>query len=185
MNNLHKSSDDWASVLAVGAPRILGDVLHAVMGAIVLDQGGLEDALALVRDHVVDCANLQFAGAVDGKAVLALETNVANVLSALPTPCCALSNLALASPPPPAGTDAGPEDLLLQEQQLQKVLNFSDVYPLEVSGELLLGSSPRSLLLRAPCSFHASGPGAVGGSGGFILICYSMLYKSIVHDACA
>ena len=50
----------------------------------------------------------------------------------------------------PVGTDAGPEDLLLQEQQLQKVLNFSDVYLLEVSGELLMDSSPRSLRLRAP-----------------------------------
>ena len=125
-------------------------MLHAVVGAIVLDQGGLEDALALVRDHVVDCATLQFPGEVDGKAVLALDTNVANVLSALPTARCALNNLALVPPPPPVGTDAGPEDLLLQEQQLQKVLNFSDVYLLEVSGELLLGSSPRSLLLRAP-----------------------------------
>ena len=150
VNNLQKSSDDWASVLAVGAPRILGDALHAVVGAIVLDQGGLEDALALVRDHVVDCAALQFPGEVDGKAVLALETNVANVLSALPTARCALNNLALAPPPPPVGTDAGPEDLLLQEQQLQKVLNFSDVYLLEVSGEPLMDSSPRSLRLRAP-----------------------------------
>ena len=31
VNNLQKSSDDWASVLAVGAPRILGDALHAVV----------------------------------------------------------------------------------------------------------------------------------------------------------
>ena len=40
INNEHKGIADWAKVLAAGAPKVLGDALHAVVGAIVLDQGG-------------------------------------------------------------------------------------------------------------------------------------------------
>ena len=120
VDNLQKSSHDWAKVLAVGAPRILGDALHAVVGAIVLDQGGLEDALALVQDHVVDCAALQFPGEVDGKAVRALETNVANANTSSPS----------------QGALTEPGNLLLQEQSprslaLRAPFMHQDLEPLE------------------------------------------------------
>ena len=60
IDNPERSLNDWTKLFILGAPRALGDALHAVIGAVVFDEGGLDDALAIVRDHVEYCVDLRF-----------------------------------------------------------------------------------------------------------------------------
>ena len=146
---VHSNSATWEQLVQIGAPKALGDVFLACIGAVIIDDQ-LDKVRPVIKQHVEDCCAFFFPDppqSVEHLKVSELDEKfILQAMSQVNTTC--MEKTLFAPKPPPPDVDRG-IGLELQ-QDAYKVL--TDLHIVKVDGVLACSSSPRTALLSAQCT---------------------------------
>lgn len=154
-----KPGDGWKEVLAKGAPRALGDVFLACVGAVVLD-GEHTEADLLLQRHMKECSDInpkELGRRLPELSKDRKEVRWEHIAEALQQAGTSICKEALAPRPPDAlGNDR-------EKEQLARALAFTDVHVVHCKdGQIAGGSSPRAarlgLAVRPTCGLVIDKP---------------------------
>ena len=139
----------WEQLVQIGAPKALGDVFLACIGAVIIDDQ-LDKVRPVIKQHVEDCCAFFFPDppqSVEHLKVSELDEKFILQAMSQVTATCMQKTLFAPKPPPP-DVDRG-IGLELQHDAY-KVL--TDLHIVKVDGVLACSSSPRTALLSAHCT---------------------------------
>lgn len=146
---VRSNSATWEQLVQIGAPKALGDVFLACIGAVIIDDQ-LDKVRPVIKQHVEDCCAFFFPDppqSVEHLKVSELDEKfILQAMSQVNTTC--MEKTLFAPKPPPPDVDRG-IGLELQ-QDAYKVL--TDLHIVKVDGVLACSSSPRTALLSAQCT---------------------------------
>jgi len=144
---VRNNNASWEQLLQIGAPKALGDVFLACIGAVIIDDQ-LDKVRPVIKQHVEDCCAFFFfpelPQSVEHLKASGLEDNgILQALSQVSTTC--MQKLALAPRPPPTDVDRE----MGSELQHDAYKIFTDLHIVKVNGVLACSSSPRTAQLSA------------------------------------
>ena len=139
----------WEQLVQIGAPKALGDVFLACIGAVIIDDQ-LDKVRPVIKQHVEDCCAFFFPDppqSVEHLKVSELDEKLILQATSQVTTTCMQKTLFAPKPPPP---DVDQGIGLELQQDAYKVL--TDLHIVKVDGVLACSSSPRTALLSAQCT---------------------------------
>ena len=150
----------WPELVVCGAPRALGDVFLACVGAITIDGMDINAADTLLEAHVERCALFESIRPVSVRKLPDMTVETLTEVIARAGPNIRISALASPAPPHPAKDDAP-----VFAEQLQRLAVLTDVEVRIAEDELVVGVSPRTAALSDPLAHAGFSEMEVGDHG--------------------